>query len=115
MNLSTIIETPSQQPHNDLPPAVQQVSDPLTATFLILFGLSEVIALTPLKANSVVQLLLNWLNVFKFSRKEDETVAQLRQEIEDVTAQLQNVQKLVKQQRKEPTPKPTTVARRRSS
>jgi hypothetical protein len=61
--------------------------------FFTLFVLDEVIAASPLRENSVLQLLSRVLGGFKVMRKEDEVVAALRARLD---AALEDIRKLEK-------------------
>lgn len=81
------------QMHTEVP------ADPLTLTFLVLFAASEVLGASNLKANSVIQLILRLVSGFKPVRQEDEMVAELRQEVAELTETIHRLQQTVKPRR----------------
>lgn len=50
-------------------------------TFLVLFVAGEVLALSPAKSNSIVQLLQNLLRTVKPARREDEKVEAIKSKL----------------------------------
>lgn len=88
MTLQTEIQ-PNPQPHVDVP------SDPIALTFIVLFACSELIGSSKLKSNSVVQVAIRLLSQFKPIRKEDELVAELKGNIEDLTKNVEELRKAV--------------------
>jgi hypothetical protein len=60
-----------------------------TISFLLLFLSSELIGTNPnVRANGVLQLIVNAANTFKPIRKEDDTVEEIKQLIEDLKRDL---------------------------
>jgi hypothetical protein len=60
-----------------------------TLSFLLLFLSSELIGANPnIKANGVLQLIVNAANTFKPLRKEDDKVAEIKQLIEELKRDL---------------------------
>jgi hypothetical protein len=57
-------------------------------TFLVLFTASEILPLTPLKDNSITQLILHASRTLKPFRKEDEKVARIRAQLREIEKQL---------------------------
>lgn len=57
-----------------------------TLAFVALFAASEIVALTPLKANSIIQLLQGLVATVKPVRTEDEKVAAVKAAVEGVKA-----------------------------
>ena len=77
-------------------PVAAPSADPVSLTFIILFALSELIGMSKLKSNSVVQVLVNLLRPAKFFRKEDDLIVGIREDLEDLTRQIKELKKAVK-------------------
>jgi hypothetical protein len=72
-------------------------TDPLALTFLLLFAASEVIGKSKvLKANGVIQLILNLIGSLKPVRKEDEIISSLHKDILDLTESVEELRQAVK-------------------
>jgi len=61
--------------------------------FLVLFLSSEIIALSPLRENGVVQVVLRTLSVLKPTRREDEVVATVKGQLEEVIEEIRKLSK----------------------
>ncbi len=59
--------------------------------FILAFTASEVIGMSKLKENSVLQILKGLLDTFRPSRTEDEKVTALRASVEDINRQLRDL------------------------
>lgn len=77
-------------------PSVEVPSDPIALTFIVLFAASELLGLSKLKANGVIQLLLRLVGSLKPIRKEDDLVLNLRQDIEELTQSVTELRDAVK-------------------
>ena len=81
-------------------------SDPLTLGFIVLFALSELIGMSKLKSNSIIQVIQRLISGFKPARKEDELVSQLREDVTDLAESIDELKKAVVPS-KSPARKPT--------
>lgn len=56
--------------------------------FLVLFTASEILPLTPLKDNSITQLVLHAAQTLRPFRKEDDKIARIRSQLREIEKQL---------------------------
>jgi hypothetical protein len=60
--------------------------------FVVLFVVDEVLALSPAKSNSIVQLLSNLLRTVKPARREDEKVEAIKDKLLSVYEEVKKLQ-----------------------
>lgn len=61
--------------------------------FAILFAIDEMLPYLPIKGNNYIQVLQGILRALKPLRREDEAVAELRQEVLELQAQLKTLKR----------------------
>jgi hypothetical protein len=76
-------------------PSPEVPSDPLALSFIILFAASELIGVSKLKSNSIVQLIQRLISNFKPARREDELVSRLRSDVLDLTESIEELRETV--------------------
>jgi hypothetical protein len=91
-----ITQIPASQPQ----PTPEVPMDPLALTFIGLFIVSELLGMSKLKSNAVIQVIIRLISQFKPARQEDELVSELRQDITELTESVQQLKTTIKPTRR---------------